>query len=611
MFQPMKKSQLSAVLLFISSLCFAQEAFVERQTLHTSGLRSSASLDIDNDGDLDIVTGDLSGNLKFFYNQGNWSFITLGTVATLGTTVQIKSADINNDGLTDLVFSGIVSGERKLGYLINSGGLFSDVTLTDFVLDSFWELGNLDGDEYLDLAVTLESSTKIIRNFTTANPLEIQVDYPNCQSQSRSIELADLNGDGTVDIVRTCGFHLGDSENFDFIPFEGVEESASLQKISDLNDDGYLDLIMTQSGKLLVFLNINNSSSVVKVQTSLSGIGPAIRDVQDIDADGIKDILVSNIFGDFGWLKGKGNGSFFEQESFLDDIVFAFADLSMSDLDDDGDLDLILGDIPEEGIRIFEFMSEAPRTNFIFELSSINNCSIDTVQFDNTSLTHLPDCTSWTWNFGDGNFSQDLSPSHVYSNQGVYNVTFQMCNQNGCNSSSKEVTTSHSALIEPDYSIPVHGLVGDALVFEDSTEEITNWTWVLGDGSISSEQSFTHVYDSPGTYTVELIITNSNLVDCSFSIFQDVLVTLLPLPEESNSDSLIRIFPIPFDDRIYFEGLEEGANSYSLFDITGREIQSGLINDGRIRFPSSLLRGTYFLSISQAEKDKFVTKVMK
>lgn len=56
---------------------------------------------------------------------------------------------------------------------------------------------------------------------------------------------------------------------------------------------------------------------------------------------------------------------------------------------------------------------------------------------------------------------------------------------------------------------PTTGTAGLSVDFTDlSTNTPTSWLWDFGDSEISTEQNPTHVYASPGTYTVELTATN-------------------------------------------------------------------------------------------------------
>ena len=55
---------------------------------------------------------------------------------------------------------------------------------------------------------------------------------------------------------------------------------------------------------------------------------------------------------------------------------------------------------------------------------------------------------------------------------------------------------------------PISGFIPLTVNFTDqSTGQITSWSWDFGDSSTSTEQNPTHIYDDYGTYTVSLTVT--------------------------------------------------------------------------------------------------------
>jgi PKD repeat protein len=67
-----------------------------------------------------------------------------------------------------------------------------------------------------------------------------------------------------------------------------------------------------------------------------------------------------------------------------------------------------------------------------------------------------------------------------------------------------------------------------------SSEQPTEWMWDFGDGNSSVTQNPTHTYDAPGTYIIELEVTNSF---GSNSAVQTVVVYENPIVEVTTSDN--------------------------------------------------------------------------
>lgn len=128
-------------------------------------------------------------------------------------------------------------------------------------------------------------------------------------------------------------------------------------------------------------------------------------------------------------------------------------------------------------------------------------CPPLTVNFYNNTL----DATSFLWDFGDGTFSDELSPTHTYRIAGTYTVTLKAIGPGGENS-AQEVTIrvfpKPTALFEP---IPkVIYIPDDQVTFINKSEGAVSYFWDLGDGNTSDTFSPTHIYSETGTYDVTL-----------------------------------------------------------------------------------------------------------
>ena len=80
---------------------------------------------------------------------------------------------------------------------------------------------------------------------------------------------------------------------------------------------------------------------------------------------------------------------------------------------------------------------------------------------------------------------------------------------------------------------PLVACVGEAILFTNTSSsnggsEIQELVWDFGDGNSSSEESLSHAYSLPGTYTVSLVVTNAN-GDADPEV-KDSYLTILPTP---------------------------------------------------------------------------------
>lgn len=135
------------------------------------------------------------------------------------------------------------------------------------------------------------------------------------------------------------------------------------------------------------------------------------------------------------------------------------------------------------------------------------------VQF--TDFSEGADLKSWLWDFGDGAISSGRSPLHEYKEEGIYSPTLTVIGQGGVSFEKKINLISAISTDNPiaEFSAtPTVFFAPDTVTFTDISEgnEISSWFWNFGDGSVSTEQNPTHVYEIPGNFTVTLTVSNEN-----------------------------------------------------------------------------------------------------
>ena len=129
-----------------------------------------------------------------------------------------------------------------------------------------------------------------------------------------------------------------------------------------------------------------------------------------------------------------------------------------------------------------------------------------TIKFTDVSL-NTP--TSWLWNFGDGTTSIIQNPVHTYTQPGTYAVTETAGNIYGNNTLAQ--TNYIFVFTNPVADFSANTTSGTAplnVQFNDqSTGTVSTYLWNFGDGTTSTLQSPTHIYNTVGTYTVTETVT--------------------------------------------------------------------------------------------------------
>jgi PKD repeat protein len=175
---------------------------------------------------------------------------------------------------------------------------------------------------------------------------------------------------------------------------------------------------------------------------------------------------------------------------------------------------------------------------------SEQQCAGFPVNFDDLSNPAGGEITFWYWDFGDGTDTTIFAPSnpdisHIYTNQGNYVVSLQIYTVGGCeDNTTQTVIITGSPLALFGYS----GTCEDESVnfINQSTNNggtaIAGYNWNFGDpasgtANTSVQANPVHIYMNTGTYTVTLVVTNSN--GCTNAYEDEVFINPKPLVDFS------------------------------------------------------------------------------
>jgi len=134
------------------------------------------------------------------------------------------------------------------------------------------------------------------------------------------------------------------------------------------------------------------------------------------------------------------------------------------------------------------------------------------------------DAKSYTWYFGDGNTSADVSPNHIYTDIGDFTVSLTAYSEG----EKKEdqviltITVSGGAC----FTVSSHSVyTGDTVQFTNCSIMCETYSWNFGDSTISTDSVASHVYQVTGNYLVTLTAT---MLNGSVSSVSDEITVLQP-----------------------------------------------------------------------------------
>lgn len=188
-------------------------------------------------------------------------------------------------------------------------------------------------------------------------------------------------------------------------------------------------------------------------------------------------------------------------------------------------------DDPSCGDSINIFVEILPDLQAGF-LQRFDSCVIGPVTFTDTSFSEIDGIISWQWDFDDSETSTQQNPVHQYDNSGNYDISLRVTDVNGC---TDEETVSINYSPAPQ-SISISESSGGGcnptpIIFTNNSMPIGddyNILWNFGDGNTSNEISPTHIYESPGIYTVSLSIESPS--GCEVAESYNDLITILAAP---------------------------------------------------------------------------------
>jgi len=235
----------------------------------------------------------------------------------------IAKGDINGDTITDL--ATVNYHENNASVLLGNGdGTFQDAINTGADFDFPWSvaIGDLDNDGYGDMVVANNST------YTDGNVM-VLLSYGDGTFQTpvtylagvnpTSVEISDLNNDGNLDLVVAASYEpsaavlLGNGDGtfqtvvhheFDWGPFHVA--------VGDLNGDTYPDLVGTLCHGDDVAVLMGNGNGTFQAQVDYPVGGCAFHAaIGDLNGDTYPDLaVVTNADSTVAVLQGNGNGTF-------------------------------------------------------------------------------------------------------------------------------------------------------------------------------------------------------------------------------------------------------------------------------------------------------------
>jgi len=399
-----------------------------------------AFVDIDNDGDLDLFSGENYGTIKFYRNKGS-ATAPLFAADIVGNPISgydlgYKStpifADIDADGDLDAVIGnqfGNIYVYRNFGTVavpvLAPDRPANPLAGFDAGTRAAPALVDIDFDGDLDAFIGVNGGIQFYRNNgTAAAPLFVADTAGNPLAGIAGLAalsyitpaFADIDGDGDQDLFigdlpgsvrfyRNTGTSTAAVFTPDAIgnPLAAiVAANHSTPAFADIDGDGDFDaFIGQQTGSVLFYRNAGNSINPVFIPdvagnplTSVAVANSSSPSLVDIDGDGDLDAFVGERFGSMRFYRNNGTVTVPAFAADIPgnalagfDVGYIGAPAAFADIDRDGDIDAFIG--LAFGTTMF-FENKAVQT--VATPANGGNVTIS----PQTAATNIPSALLWT-----------------------------------------------------------------------------------------------------------------------------------------------------------------------------------------------------------------------
>ena len=344
--------------------------------LESRNTSANALGDLDNDGDLDLVTGAYGAGVRLFVNHaGRMAPALVLDQGVRQNVFDVALGDLNRDGKLDIIVANGLDIGLETGFLEFGTAAYSRVYLNDTVegqalqfspaenvlseplAEAFADTGanagsaaliataanavatgDLDGDAWLDIVFATNRGLYLLRNLGAAVGLKMRLEPAGiaCVSPGQNrplrsqepawrLDLGDMDGDGDLDLAAGYGsnLELWMNEGDCFSPLATYFTAGDIAQVAwgDANRDGCADLAVGQ---------VNAPTFVI----------PFVIPFEGTDQTAACRAAADWWFVDAGVLESE-------------EVRFRTVAVDWGDADGDGLLDLALGSGGETSNRIF------------------------------------------------------------------------------------------------------------------------------------------------------------------------------------------------------------------------------------------------------------------
>ncbi len=306
----------------------------------------------------------------FFYAQGQFFFSPKQEISDADHPEAITTADFNNDGYADVVYSSINDNKIAISLFSPSEKKFDNEIIISSQFGYVVSLytADLNNDDFIDILAVSQTADKIIwfKNIDGTN-FQIQDLINNDAQGASAVIAADIDNDNDFDVISASKddskilWYKNTDGNGTFSAPQIITDQAELPSclaVADVDNDNDIDIFAGYllSDKIVWFENLDGSGSFsqeIQITTQTDNIMALFT--ADLNNDGYADIVsASKNDNKIAWYENLASDGGFSDQIIISDQITQAYDVFAEDFDLDSDFDIIASSLNDNSIILFE-----------------------------------------------------------------------------------------------------------------------------------------------------------------------------------------------------------------------------------------------------------------
>lgn len=255
--------------------------------------------DFNGDGNTDLAVLS-SGSVIRMNGNGDGTFQSGSSIYSGSSLVGMASGDFNKDGRPDLA---VISQSNQLTILRNTGSSFSTENMA---IDSSGILsiaaGDFDNDSWVDLALLINNGTTVVQFYNYGDFFLSSPDYFTSVPQSSRIKAVNLDNIGASEIMlvpassQSISFYSVQPSDGTLLagPLVSLDAVPRSAQLADINGDGTADLIILYQNGTAAVLPANGIGGFGSKIPLTTGTAPQDLAAGQFGGDGRLDVIIVN-----------------------------------------------------------------------------------------------------------------------------------------------------------------------------------------------------------------------------------------------------------------------------------------------------------------------------